>query len=47
MFHDYWLPWKFKVNIDKTKIECFTNGQITTQLQGTYSEIEIVKEFDY
>ena len=28
MFHDYWLPWKFKINIDKTKIECFTNGRL-------------------
>jgi hypothetical protein len=26
IFHDYCLAWKLKVNIDKTKIVCFTNG---------------------
>jgi hypothetical protein len=28
IFHDYCLAWKLKVNIDKTKIVCFTNGRL-------------------
>jgi hypothetical protein len=49
IFHDYCLAWKLKVNIDKTKIVCFTNGRLPQNLQFTYSnrEIEIVKEFNY
>ena len=49
IFHDYCLAWKLKVNIDKTKIICFTNGRLPQNLQFTYSnsEIEIVKEFNY
>ena len=49
IFHDYCLAWKLKVNIDKTKIVCFTNGRLPQILQFTYSnsEIEIVKEFNY
>ena len=49
IFHDYCLAWKLKVNIDKTKIVCFTNGRLLQNLQFTYSniEIEIVKEFNY
>jgi hypothetical protein len=45
IFHDYCLAWKLKVNIDKTKIVCFTNGRLPQNLQFTYSnsEIEIVK----
>jgi hypothetical protein len=43
------LAWKLKVNIDKTKIVCFTNGSLPQNLQFTYSnsEIEILKEFNY
>jgi hypothetical protein len=49
IFHDYCLARKLKVNIDKTKIVCFTNGRLPQNLQFTYSnsEIEIVKEFNY
>jgi hypothetical protein len=28
IFHDYCLAWKLKVNIDKTKIVCFTTFMI-------------------
>ena len=44
IFHDYCLAWKLKVNIDKTKIVCFTNGRLPQNLQFTYSnsEVEIV-----
>ena len=43
------IVWKLKVNIDKTKIVCFTNGRLPQNLQFTYSnsEIESVKEFNY
>ena len=49
ILHDYCLARKLKVNIDKTKIVCFTNGRLPQNLQFTYSnsEIEIVKEFNY
>jgi hypothetical protein len=49
IFHHYCLAWKLKVNIDTTKIECFTNGRLPHNLQFTNSnsEIEIVKEFHY
>jgi hypothetical protein len=49
IFHDYCLAWKLKVNIDKAKIVCFTNGRLPQNLQFTYSnsEVEIVKEFNY
>ena len=49
IFHDYCLARKLKVNIDKTKIVCFTNGRLPQNLKFTYSnsEIEIVKEFNY
>jgi hypothetical protein len=33
IFHDYCLAWKLKVNIDKTKIVCFTNGRLPQNLQ--------------
>jgi hypothetical protein len=44
IFHHYCLAWKLKVNIDKTKIVCFTNGRLPQHLQFTNSnsEIEIV-----
>jgi hypothetical protein len=32
IFHDYCLAWKLKVNIDKTKIVCFTNGRLPQKL---------------
>jgi hypothetical protein len=32
IFHDYCLAWKLKVNIDKTKIVCFTNGRLPQNL---------------
>ena len=35
IFHDYCLAWKLKVNIDKTKIACFTNGRLPQNLQFT------------
>jgi hypothetical protein len=35
IFHDYCLAWKLKVNIDKTKIVCFTNGRLPQNLQFT------------
>ena len=37
------------LQIDKTKIVCFTNGRLPHNLQFTYSnsEIEIVKEFNH
>jgi hypothetical protein len=43
------LAWKLKVNINKTKIVCFTNRRLPQNLQFTYSnsEIENVKEFNY
>ena len=49
IFHDYCLAWKLKVNINKTKIVCFTNRRLPQNLQFTYSnsEIENVKEFNY
>jgi hypothetical protein len=35
IFHDYCLAWKLNVNIDKTKIVCFTNGRLPQNLQFT------------
>jgi glutaredoxin-related protein len=48
-FHVYCLAWKLKVNIDKTKIVCFTNGRLPRNLQFTNSnsEFEIVKKINY
>ena len=45
IFHDYCWTWKLKVNIDKSKIVCFTNRRLPQNLQFTHSnsEIEIVK----
>jgi glutaredoxin-related protein len=49
IFHDYCWTWKLKVNIDKTKIVCSTNGRLPQNLHFTNSnnEFEIVKEFNY
>jgi hypothetical protein len=44
IFHDYCLAWKLKVNIDKTKIVCFTNGRLPQNLQFIYRiSCEIVR----
>ena len=43
IFHDYSLAWKLKVNIDKTKIVCFTNGRLPQNLQFSILHIATAK----
>ena len=49
IFHEYCLKWKLKVNVDKTKIVCFSNGRLPQNLRFTFDnrEVEVVKEFNY
>ena len=48
-FHEYCEIWKLKVNVEKTKIVCFSSGKPPANLNFTFNdrEIEIVKHFNY
>jgi hypothetical protein len=43
IFHDYWLALKLKVNINKTKIVCFTNGRLPQNLQYNVNTLSTVQ----
>jgi len=49
LFQEYFLKWKIKVNIDKTKDMIFSKGRLPTNIhfKNGDKESEIVKDFLY
>lgn len=48
-FYEYCTLWKLKVNVEKTKVVCFSKGRLPSNLRFVFDnkELEIVKSFNY